>query len=101
MATYTELFGQYSNSDLRNRVSVACLVAAQAITVEAGSVTNHANRLLWAKATFSNPNAEAERMLMAVLAANNTATVAQITGVTDAALQTLVAGQINAFATGA
>lgn len=101
MATYTELYGLYANSDLRNRVSVACLVAATTIINEAPATTNHSNRLVWAKKTFESPESVATPMLMAVLAANNTATVAQITGVSDAALQTLVNGQVNAFATGA
>ena len=100
MATYADIFNLYNNSDLRNRVSVACLVAATAIISEAGSITNHANRMIWAKLCFSSPESVATPMLMAVLAANNSATVAQITGVTDVALQTIVNAQVNAFATG-
>ena len=35
MATYSELFGLWSNSALRNKVAVACVVAAEAIRTEA------------------------------------------------------------------
>ena len=45
MATYTELFDLGSNAALRNRVTVACLVAAQAVVGENAATANHANRL--------------------------------------------------------
>lgn len=90
MATYQELFDLYNNSVLRNRINVACVIAAQAIAVELVTVPNHANRLLWAKQVFGNPEGVATSMLMAALAVNAGLTVAQITGATDAALQTVV-----------
>ncbi len=100
MATYTELFGLYSNSDLRNRVSVACIVAAETIRAEDPGIVNHANRLLWAKQVFEQPGAAAEAMLMAVLAANKALTASQIVNATDAAIQTAVNNEVNVFATG-
>ena len=100
MATYPELFGLCSNSALRNRVMVGCVIAAEAVRMEAENVANHANRLVWAKAVFANPAPEADRMLWAVLAQNNQLTVAQITGASDAALQTAVNAAVNVFATG-
>lgn len=101
MATYTELFALRANDALRNRVMVACIIAAEAIRSEAEATANHANRLLWAKAVFANPVSEAERMFWAVLAQNAAVTVAQITGATDVQIQTAVNGAVNVFATGA
>jgi hypothetical protein len=101
MATYAELYELGSNAALRNKMTVACLVAAQAVMVEAGTVENHANRLLWAKSVFSDPQGMGQKMLMAALAANAALTVAQITGAADAALLATVQGAINLFATGA
>lgn len=100
MATYLELRQLYGNGDLLNRIEVACIVAADAIRKEAGSVENHANRLIWAKDTFSQSRHVAEQMLMVLLAANKALTVAQLTGVSDADLQTAVDGAVNVFATG-
>lgn len=100
MATYTELYDLMNDTGLRNRVATACLVSAEAIRTEAANVTNHANRLLWAKAAFNGPTAEATRMLPAILATNKAQTVAQITGATDAALQTAVNAAVDIFATG-
>jgi hypothetical protein len=98
MATYTELYELGANSALRNRVTVACLVAAQAVMVEATSVANHANRLLWAKSVFGDPQSMGQKMLMAALAKNAALTVAQITSAADAALLTVVSDAINLFA---
>lgn len=98
MATYLELYELTSNVQLRERLAVACVVAAEQIRNEADTVGNHANRLAWAKRTFENPLAEAARMLPAILAQNKTATVAQITGADDAALQTAVDAAVNVFA---
>ena len=100
MATYTELFGLNNNSDLRNKVRVACIVAAETVMSELDTVPNHANRLIWAKAVFTSPDAEAKRMFMAVLAANHDLTTAQITGASDEAIQTNVDNHIDLFATG-
>ena len=100
MATYTELYDLRSNSALRNKIAIACIVAAEAIRTEAGATANHANRLLWAKAVFAAPDIEAARMMMALLAQNSAATVGQITGATDAAIQTAVGNAVDVFATG-
>ena len=100
MATYTELYGLLSNSTLRNRIAVACVIAAEAIRTEDGGTVNHANRLTWAKAVFVDPASEASRMMMAVLAANNTLTTVQVLAASDAVLQTAVNAAVNVFATG-
>lgn len=100
MATYTEIFDLGSNAALRNRVTVACLVAAQAVAAEDPGTANHANRLLWAKSVFSDPLSAGQHMLMACLAANAALTPTQITGASDAALLSAVKGALNVFATG-
>ena len=99
MATYTELYDLRANSALKNKIAVACILAAEAIRTEAAATPNNANRLVWAKAVFADPDREAGRMLMAVLAQNSGFTVAQITGATDASIQTAVNNGVNVFAT--
>lgn len=98
MATYTELYSLASNSTLRNRLTAACLVAAHGVMLEDAATANHANRLEWARSAFASPDAMGEKMLRAALAANAAATVAQITGVTDAVLLDVVQSAINLFA---
>jgi len=100
MASYTELRGLFSTDDLRNKIEVACIVAAEAIRTEDVNTDNHANRVVWAKTTFSNPRTIAEKMLMALLAANKDADVATITGASDAAIQTKVDAAVDVFADG-
>ena len=100
MSTYTELFGLKNESNVINKVVVACVVAANGIKDELDTVDNHANRLLWAAGVFENPQHEAERMYWALLAANKDNTVEQITGALDSAIQTQVDDHIDLFATG-
>lgn len=101
MATYAELLTASENPTLRNKVRVAVVVAAETVRTEAGAVTNHANRLLWAKAVFVDPNGTTDRMLWAILAQNRTATFAQIVGASDTLVQSGVDAAVDVFATGA
>jgi len=98
MATYDELLLASEDPGLRKKVKVACVVASEAIRVENTGTANHAARLTWAKAVFANPEQEAARMLWAVLAQNKSATLAQITGASDATVQTAVDAAVNVFA---
>lgn len=100
MATYSELRSLFGHDDLRNKIEVAVIVAAEAIRNEDGGTANHANRLLWAKAAFVSPRSVAERMLMCLLAANKTQAVGTITGASDATVQTAVDAAVNIFADG-
>jgi hypothetical protein len=100
MATYIELRQLYGHGDLLNRIEVACIVAAETIRTESAETANHANRLVWAKSTFSGSRRAAEQMLMALLAANKALTVAQLTGVSDTDLQAAVDGAVDIFADG-
>lgn len=99
MATYTELYGLHNDSALKNRVSVACIVAAEVVMNEDPVTTNHANRLLWAAAVLASPQAEATRMYWALLAANKDMTVENIQAATDAQIQIQTEAHINLFAT--
>ena len=100
MATYAELRTLFADNLLRNKVEVACIIAAETIRGEGDGVTNHNNRMLWAKAAFSSPRGASDRMLMALLAANNTADVAVITGASDSQIQEKVDAAVNVFADG-
>lgn len=102
MATYAELYAiAKTNSDLRNKVTVACLIAADTIRSENPATTNHDNRLIWAKRALTSPEKVGEEMLPAVLAQNVSATTTQINSASDSTIQTAVNNAINLFATGA
>lgn len=83
MATLKELRGLHTDSDLMEKVESAMIIAVQAILD--GTPTTADQK--YAAHVFSNPNAEARKALMSVLAKNNTATVGQITGATDSTIQ--------------
>lgn len=100
MATYNELRGLFNHDGLRNKIEVACVIAAEAIRTEDAGTDNHANRLTWAKQAFSNPSSIRDEMLMALLAANKDAAPETITAVSDSTLQTLIDAAVNVFADG-
>lgn len=100
MAAYKELYSLWYESDLRNKVTVAVVVAAEAIQSEDPATPNHANRLLWAKATLENPIAIAGAMFRLVLAANKDATKEAILQASDGSIQAAVDGAVDMFATG-
>lgn len=99
MATYAELITASTNATLRDKIRVACVVAAESIRTEQGTVPNHANRLAWAKYVFKRPDDAFQDMLWAVLAQNRASTLAAITGATDAQVQTAVDAAVDVFAT--
>lgn len=100
MATYDELLTASNDDGLRRKIRVAVVIAAETIRTEIDAVPNHANRYAWAKAVFEAPEVYAQRMVMAVLAQNKSATLAQITGASDATVQAAVDAAVNVFATG-
>jgi hypothetical protein len=73
-------------------VTVACVVTAEKI--RAGTApfeVGHAKRSAhetWAQQALANPASVADSVFWAVLGANASATVEQITGASDAAIQT-------------
>jgi hypothetical protein len=98
MATYTELHGLAGQNVLLERITVAIVIAADAILNEPEAAVNHANRLVWAKGAFNNPQNQAKPFLNALLASNNEVTVEAITGATDAAIQSKVDAAVDLFA---
>lgn len=100
MATYDELLTANANTGLLNKVRVATVVAATAVMIESDQIANHANRLQWAKEVFADPAQAGSRMMWPVLAQNKAATLAAITGATDATVQTAVDAAVNVFAQG-
>jgi hypothetical protein len=97
MALYIDLHTLAGNSTLRNRVAVACVIAANTIRTEDVGTAKHAERLAWAKAVYASPVTEASRILWSVLAQNAASTVALIEAASDASVQTAVDAAIAAF----
>lgn len=101
MATYAELLDiaqTETGKTLREKIQVAVVVACDIIRLEAGATPNHANRVIWTQNALRDPAQEAQRLLWAVLAQNRTISVAQITGATDATVQTAVNNAIDLLA---
>lgn len=98
MATYEELHELKSNSKLLDKVETACIIAAGGIVSDGSPPTNQVQRLKWAAETFERPRAMAAKMLPAVLAANKDATVGNIQGATDVAIQANVDTSVDLFA---
>ncbi len=101
MASYTDLFEIVANNTLMQKVTAAVAVQVDVVRAEDGGTANHANRLLWAREAFGNPQAMAQRMIWAAVATNRSATKAQIEGASDAAILAAVAAVVDIFATGA
>jgi len=83
MATYKELKDLTKDSDLQDKVEVAVVVAANNLL----SGTPTTAQKAWAADVFGNPSSESKKALMAVLASNSAATVAQIRGAADSLVQ--------------
>lgn len=101
MASYAELLSIATGptgQDLRTRLRVAVVVAADVVRAENSATPNHANRLAWARNVLQDPDREAQRMLWAVLAQNRVLSVAVITGASDEAVQTAVNAAIDLLA---
>ena len=99
MATYTEIYNLMNGeTELKNKITVAIIVAAESIRNEDEGTANHANRLTWASEAFQNPKTMANKMLMAVLAANKDIAISAILAVSDSVLQTNVDNVIDIFA---
>lgn len=99
MATYDELLTASQNEVFLRKIRVACVIAAETARTELNTVPNHVNRLAWAKAVFTNPEATARQMVWAVLAQNKGAAIGAITGASDATVQNAVDSAIDVFAT--
>ena len=98
MATYEEIRGLFNNSGLINRVTVAIVVAAEAVRVEDVTTANHTERLAWAVVAFASPEPEAERALKSLVASNKSLEVEAIKDVTDAQIQAKVDALVSMLA---
>ena len=97
MASYTDLFELRSDSVLINRIAVAVTIKAQ--TYVDGLIPTP-DELAWASRVLIAPRPEAGKMLHYLVAQNNTAAVVQITGASDATLQTAVDAAVDALVGG-
>jgi hypothetical protein len=100
MATLSELHSLFGNNDMLVKVESAIVVAAETIRTEDVGTTNHANRLIWAKAAFTNPRQFRDEMWRAMLGANESASIATILAATDSTIQNNVNAAIDIFADG-
>lgn len=87
MASLQELRSLFNDSDLMEKVEAAVVISAEDV-VTTGTPT--AADKAWATRVAENPNSEARKALMFVLAANKGAAVATIQGAADTAIQTQV-----------
>lgn len=86
MASYLEIEGLFSNGQLLKKVRTATIIYAQTIA----SNTPDTNQKAWIDKAFENPNIEARKILMGVLAANKDFTEDQIKEASDGDIQTEV-----------
>ena len=107
MATYSDIRSLLWNDDaLRNRIAVACTIAADQVAADSANFPTAtadsaliAAREAWAVSVFDSPEAAGRRMTISVIAANNTLSVAQIQGASDAAIQSRVDARVDLMAT--
>ena len=99
MASYTDLYDIRQDSVLINRVSIAVAIKAQTYI---DGATPTADELNWAAKVLplNGGRTEAEKLLQYLLASNNTAAIAAITGASDATIQTAVDAAVNALVGG-
>ena len=96
MATYMELHALRSDSDLQDKIGVACVIAAEVKL----SGTPSAADAAWAKGVIANPGNVATSVINAVLAANKDAAASAILAATDAAIQTNVDAVVDGLILG-
>lgn len=87
MASYDEISTLLINDTLRNRVTIAIIIRANAL-INAGTPTPE--EIKWAAAVFSDPETESIKAFRAVLAAKNTLAKEAISSATDADIQLIV-----------
>ena len=96
MATYSELFTLSNDASLRNKVTVALVIKAQALLDTAPT----AAEVTWSKEALENPKSKADDLLFYVLAANKGLSVSAIEGATDSAIQTNVDAAVGVIISG-
>ena len=95
MASYLEIKGLFTDSELHEKVEAAIVIAAAGLITG----TETAEQARWAAKVFTSPSIEAKKALMGVLALNSSATIEQIKGATDSAIQTNVNTLVPALVT--
>ncbi len=101
MATFAELITASANAGLIEKIKIATLIAADNIRIESPGAASHQDRVRWAAKVFSAPDTEATKMIWPVLIQNRAATLAQITGASDVAVQTAVDASVAVLVAGA
>ena len=99
MATYEEIRSLFQEISLRNKVEVAVCEAARIIAAVEDTTDSpwdqaagaHDLRVKWAAKAIQSTASEANRVYKYVLAANKSATISQILGASDSAIQ----GNVN------
>jgi len=97
MATYMELFGLRSSSDLQDRVAVAVVKSAQQLL---DGATPTAAEVAWAIEAIDNPQGKMPGLLNYVLAKNSDLGVSAILSATDSAIQSQVDAAVAAIVSG-
>ena len=92
MATLTELVTLFSNSELRNRVTSAAIIKAQATIADA---TAPAARKTWAEAALANTGSTVEMLFKYIIAANSAAPLSAITGASDEDVKSAVNAAVD------
>lgn len=95
MATYSELAVLVHDDGLIARISIAIAIAAEAIRAEDPATPDHDLRKGWARRTLANVDGMARQLIWVLVAQNKDATVAQITGALDPAVQNAVDAAIE------
>lgn len=98
MATYSELRTAFDDTTFRNRIATGLTDVAYQVLAESDGTANHANRLAYAFRVLENTQQEADRFAKALLVKSKAATIAQILGATDTAIETEIKAVWNEFA---
>jgi len=99
MATYSELHNLLvKDSEVKNKVKVAIIVAAKAVFDEFDTTPNHQSRLYWAAEAIGNPEGELNRAFPVLVAAFKGSSISRIQSATDAAIQAAVDSHVNLLA---
>ena len=92
MATYTDIRNLFSDSDVKNKVEVACVVKAYALI---NKTTPTADEITMAVSILESPTKTGAKIFLAVLAASKASNVSAIQSASDAQIQTTVDGVID------
>lgn len=99
MATYAELFGLIATeSEVKNKVKVALLVAAKTICDEADTIPNHAQRKVWAREILNNVDSQIDKTFQILVASFRAQTIVGIQSATDTTIQQAVDSSVNFLA---